>query len=224
MEKFYNKESRILTIPPVFYIELKNIPEGTEKIIFLDGYKRNKFNNSVDHLPNTVKQIIFADYFNQKVDNLPTSIIILEFGSNFNQKLDKLPNSIKQLKLGWYFDQEVNNLPDSITHLSFRGLFNRSLNKLPDSITHLTLGEHYNRQITKYPKNLKVLTLYAHLNVIDNIGENIEEITIIFKLDTKRKVENLPMSVKKININDAKYLDLIKVPFGCEIEIINEKN
>ena len=50
--------------------------------------------------------------FNQPINNLPNSIIYLTLGHCFNQPINNLPNSIIYLTLGYYFNQPLNNLPN----------------------------------------------------------------------------------------------------------------
>ena len=83
----------------------------------------NKFNRSVDNLPQSVESITFGDDFNQSVDNLPHKINNLfvgvesiTFGYRFNQSVDKLPQSVKSITFGSDFNQSVDKLPESSTY------------------------------------------------------------------------------------------------------------
>jgi hypothetical protein len=61
--KHYNKNTKTLTIPLTFNYELKEIPEGTEIIIFSQNYFKNeysKFNQPVNNLPNTLTNLTFG--------------------------------------------------------------------------------------------------------------------------------------------------------------------
>ena len=138
LEKYYNVETKTLTLPHNFDEELKDLSSNTKIIIFEDdtiGPFYSIFNKSVDNLPNSITNLTFGRYFNQLVDatrknkiftgapknnivfdgdNLPNSLTHLTFGFSFNKSVDNLPNSITHLKFGWNFNQQVNNLPMNI--------------------------------------------------------------------------------------------------------------
>ena len=86
------------------------------KVILCFGHN---FNQSVDILPSSIKELSFGYNFNQSVNMLPTSISHLDFGHNFNQSIDMIPTSIKYLWFGHNFNQSVKILPTSIMNLSF---------------------------------------------------------------------------------------------------------
>ena len=62
-----------------------------EVINFLSKHQRvefgEKFNQSVDNLPESITHLKFGKFFNQEVKNLPDSLINLEFGTYFNQPI-----------------------------------------------------------------------------------------------------------------------------------------
>ena len=94
LEKYYNIETKTLTLPHEFNVELKDLPFDTKIIIFEENYYKGEHS-----------------IFNQKVDNLPKNLICLTFGHCFDQKVDNLPLNLTHLTLGWYFSKSVNNLP-----------------------------------------------------------------------------------------------------------------
>ncbi len=59
-----------------------------------------KFNKSLDNLPDTIRHIHFNFWskFNQKNTQFPSSLKRILFGPVFNQKLDSLPNTVKILR------------------------------------------------------------------------------------------------------------------------------
>jgi hypothetical protein len=79
MLKYYDKETKTLTIPYKFNKELKDIPEEIETIFF--GYYYNK---SVDNLANNL-----------------THLTLLTFGKNFNQTVNNLPKNLTHLTFGY---------------------------------------------------------------------------------------------------------------------------
>ncbi len=248
MEKYYDKETKTLAVPPEFNEELKDIPEGIEKIIFLEDIDKliysqfnqkiiasffsnsithlalgTNFNQKVDNLPSSITHLIFGYVFNQDVFNLPKNLTYLAFGGLFNKTVNYLPKNLTHLIFGRLFNQKVNNLPSSITHLIFGLSFNQPIDNLPKNLTHLTFGSDFNPKVSDFilPKNLKCVIFWSHNNIKNNLPESTEEVGIRFSHCSMKKIENLPNTLKKIKVEDAKYIDLIKVPFGCELEIQN---
>jgi hypothetical protein len=200
----YNKETKTLTINFDFNEELKNIPKDVKIIIF---------NNKHSHL----------SYFNQKVDNLPQSLIHLTFGIIFDQKVDKLPKNLTHLIFCYYFNQKVDNLPKNLTHLTFGSKFTQIIDVLPKNLKYLKLGWiSFNDKII-LPESLKELCLSCGNKLINNIPKNIEKLCIYFyDCDFKvynKKVENLPLTIKEIVIQNEQFKKYIKIPFGCKINI-----
>ena len=78
-----------------------------------------------------------------------------------------------------------------------------------------------NINLKKLPKNLKEFSLAFDNNFINNIPKHIEKIYIWFSNDDKydKKVENLPLTIKEIVIEDEYYKKYIKIPFGCVLTI-----
>ena len=68
LEKYYNKETKTLTIPLSFNEELKDLPFDTKIIIFEENYNKgqfSKFNQEVNaNLPNTLARLTFGCHFN----------------------------------------------------------------------------------------------------------------------------------------------------------------
>jgi hypothetical protein len=153
------------------------------------------------NISNEIEKIVFHKYslFNKKLDNLPQRITHLTFGKYFNQKIDKLPKNLKYLKIGWYFQNEII---------------------LPKNLKYLEIGWCFKNEII-LPKTLKELSLTCNNNLINNIPEHIEKIYIWFSNDDKydKKVENLPLTIKEIVIENEKFKDYIKIPFGCVLTI-----
>jgi hypothetical protein len=64
--------------------------------------------------------------------------------------------------------------------------------------------------------------MFSHCNLINNLPLWIEEVYIMFRYYDKynKEITNLPITLKKIIIEDEIYLKYItKIPFGCDIVI-----
>jgi hypothetical protein len=193
MLKYYNIITKTLTIPYEFNEVLKDIPADTEIIIFDEDYKKFKYST-----------------FNQEIKEnvLPDSLYTITFGVAFNQEIkgNVLPYSLHTLTFGICYNKEIKE------------------NVLPSSLHTLTFGFCFNQEIKEnvLPKSIKKIGLYSHCNLINNLPLQIEEVCIKFCNDDKydKEVTNLPITLKKITIENEKYLKYItKIPFGCEIVI-----
>jgi hypothetical protein len=172
-------------------------------------------------LPQNLTYITFNYYFNQKIDNLPKNLKILNLKTHdFNQKIDNLPKNLKILNLKTFdFNQKINKLPKNLIHLTLYSLyFNKSINCLPKFLTSFSISWTINCDI-KLPKNVKYLSLTCKNNLINNIPEHIEKVYIYFNDKQDKKVENLPLTIKEIIINDEEYKKYIKIPFGTILTI-----
>ena len=80
-----------------------------DTIIFVDNFPEfSNFNQSIDNLPNSIKNLTLSYCFNQPIDNLPNGIINLTFGNYFDQSIFKLPFSLKKIKF-YYCKYENKN-------------------------------------------------------------------------------------------------------------------
>jgi hypothetical protein len=195
-----------------------NLTNEIIKIIFI---KYSLFNKKVDILPQSIEHLTFNMIFNQKVNKLPKNLTHLTFGMKFNQKIDNLPKNLTYLTFGDIFNKKVDNLPKNLTHLTFGVNFNQKIDKLYKNLKYLQMGWHFQNKII-LPKTLKELSLTCNNNLINNIPEHIEKIYIYFSVyneDGNTKVENLPSTIKEIVIEDEKFKDYIKIPFGCVLTI-----
>jgi hypothetical protein len=116
------------------------------------------------------------------------------------------------------YKNNLQDIPNNLTHSQFGEYFNQEIkeNVLSTSLTHLTFGRNFNEKIF-FPKSLIELGFYNNCSIKDNIPDFIENIVIIFY--NNGKITNLPISIKKIKVNDMSQIGLIeKIPFGCIIE------
>jgi len=205
------------------------LPKNLHTIKF--GYCFNK-EIKKNVLPDSLHTLNFSDCFNQKIKEkvLPGNLHTITFGWDFNQELKEnvLPYSLHTLTFGVDFNQEIkeNVLPNNLHTLTFGFWFNQVIkeNVLPDSLHTLTFGWEFNQviKVNVLPKSIKKIGLYSHCNLINNLALRIEEVFIRFSHDDTydKEVTNLPITLKKITIEDEKYLKYItKIPFGCEIVI-----
>jgi hypothetical protein len=147
---YKTKKNTIIFDPEFNELLYINLISKYNKIIFSDYL----LNDGVFEIyENNYNQKLFYHYsrFNQKVNHLPQSITHLIFGNDFNQEVNYLPCTLTHLTFGWVFNQEVNHLPESIIHLTLGGNYNQELNQLPQSITNLTFGWRFNRELNQLP-------------------------------------------------------------------------
>jgi hypothetical protein len=113
----------------------------------------------------------------------------------------------------------ITTLPDTLEVLEFAHRYNQVLPKLPDSITHLYLGLDFAQEIS-FPPNLCELGFGTNFLSKDCIPETVSSLRIYFsaKESENKPVENIPISIKSIQISTFKFIHLIpKIPFGCTV-------
>jgi hypothetical protein len=220
LNRYYNNETKTLTIPFDFCKKLDDLPPDVEKIIFKedkDKYQYSEFNQLVNSLPNTLTHLTFGWGFKRSVNQLPTNLTHLTFGVMFNKSVDKLPTNLTHLTFGVYFNKSVNNLPENLTHLIFGSMFNLPVEFLPKNLTHINFGCSFIQIVNLLPKTIKEIGFGAHSEIKNNIPENIEYINIKFfdEQSGYNAIENLPLYVKEIRIKDVSKLHYLKkISFG----------
>jgi hypothetical protein len=231
MLKYYNN-TKTLELSCDFNDELKDIPTDTEIITFANN-KYSKFNQQIKNnvLPVSLHTLSFGYAFNQEIKEnvLPVSLHTLSFGYEFNQEIKEnvLPKKLCFLTFGRKFNQEIkeNVLPNSLHTINFGSCFNQEIKEyvLPNSLHTINFGWFFHQYINNVlPKSITKICLFSHCNLINNLPLYIEEVHIKFYyIDEKYdEIANLPITLKKILIDDEKYLKYItKIPFGCKVVI-----
>jgi hypothetical protein len=130
-----------------------------------------------------------------------------------------LPKGLTHLTFGYKFNQPVDNLPKGLTHLTFGYYFNQPVDNLPKNIYLLKL-DCFNNNNFIIPKNVKELYIYNNNILINNLPENIEKINIFFDEENEiNKIENLPLLLKEIIIENEHHKKYIKIPFDTVVTI-----
>jgi hypothetical protein len=205
----YYPKTRTVLINTIFNGELSGLPVDTKVIRFKEEvpYDVSQFNQPIkkNNLPPNVQRIEFGWHFNQPIsqDSLPENLTHLSFGSNFDQPINRgsLPNSLTHLSFDYSFNQPISEgtLPVNLTYLSFGYCFRQPISEdmLPNSLTHLTVGSLFNQSLDMLPANL------THLSI-----ENP---------DYSKTLNNLPCSLKILEISKYYPTEKIKLPFGCKV-------
>lgn len=172
-------------------------------------YFGEKFDQSIDNLPDEIDTIFFGRYFNQKINKYPSQIKRIYFGIHYNQYVDNLPNDLTHLKLGFDFKKSVNHLPPNLVSLETGYSFNEYVDCLPCNLESLILGNNFNRPLDNLPLNLKVLHLiqskYQDLSdnyfkqSINYLPDSIEVISM--ECVTLPEITKLPKSLESIELN-----------------------
>ena len=129
-----------------------NKPKPSTKLTLL--VFGNKFNNTVNYLPDSILYLYFGDDFNKSVDNLPKLLLHLSFGKSFNATVDNLPNELIFIKFGNKFNSTINLLPNSLKELQLDENFSQSLNNLKYGLKSIKfLNQNCNDKFKTYGYN-----------------------------------------------------------------------
>jgi hypothetical protein len=185
-------------------------------------------------LPNTLICLKFGERYNQEIKEkvMPNSLKYLIFGRDFDKEINEniLPANLTHLTFGHYFDKEIKEkvLPDSLTHLTFGFIYNQKIKEkvLPTNLTCLIFDSCYSQEIepTVIPLSVRELGFYSYNSLKNNIPYFIETVNIFFDYsDTyTQKISNIPITVKKIKINNKDKIHFLeKIPFDTVVEIVN---
>ncbi len=181
-----------------------NLPP-TLKILVINGCK-NKFNNSLNNLPESLEYLKIIDYYDN-LDNLPKFLKKLCIINN-KSKLDNLPDSLETLEIinkstrsykkpysrpcndrisrKKHYNIKLDNLPQNLLNFSFyHHKYPYELVNLPDSIQTLYINDI---SITKIPLNIQNIIFIANIFVQH-----------IPKYYTNKYIENINIKAKEIN-------------------------
>jgi len=125
-------------------------------------YLGERFNQTIDYLPQSLKILILEDNFNQSVNHLPKNLKIIKFGRKFDQPVNYLPQSLKELKTGLYFNQNIDYLPQNLEKLILNSLFKQPINRLPQNLKVLVFKSSTTLNMNIIPKSLEILYLSSH--------------------------------------------------------------
>ena len=116
----HNKITTLLRLPdnPSSQINYKSNP--LIKLYYPFDVKPRKYPKNLTHLT-------FYCLFNQSIDNLPNSIRNLELSYSFNQFINRFPKNLTHLIFVNSFNKPVNNLPNTINHLTFVKSFSKEI-------------------------------------------------------------------------------------------------
>lgn len=175
-------------------MDLSKLPSS---IITLHVY----FNQSLDYLTQSIKNLTLHSIFNLPIDLLPSSLTTLIFDkySIFNQPIDHLPASLTKLVLGDRFNKPIDYLPKSVTHLTLEYDFNQPIDYLPPSLQTLVLGDSFNQPIDELPTTLRKLHIgYEFNQPIDHLPSTLQQL----KLDSSfnQPIDHLPASLQILRL------------------------
>ena len=102
-EKTYSDKNIITTIIFSNFKNFNLIQLTENKCFGLDSdFVRNKFNQSIEYLPNTITHLVLGGKFNNQINPEIDTLQFVEFYGEYNLPLDYLPDSIREIKIcGW---------------------------------------------------------------------------------------------------------------------------
>ena len=143
--------------------------------------------------------------------------------------MPKSIGSLSNLKTLYLDNNNLTSLPDSIVNLSnlqILFLLNNKLTSLPESIGMLSnLKELYleNNNLTSLPESIQTLTKIEDF-VLNESSYDINNLSMdchtLILTDIDNNITNLPPILKTLYLKSHINVDMIKLPYGCNINII----
>jgi hypothetical protein len=163
--------------------------------------------------PLTIKSLtIFSTHYNL-CTSLPKTLKTLRF-MEYNEPLYQLPPTLEKLYLGKKFNRKIRmgDLPSSLCYLHLGDAFNQPLDPeiLPKGLIELNFGFRYNQKIKPgvIPHTVKKISFGCHFKRVVGEGvipEGVEILTMETYFIKLIKLEDLPLSLKKIRIPMLRY-------------------
>lgn len=222
----------------IFYINFGNNFNKSLKYIVLPKYLKklklsDVYTESLNYvsLPETVEILDLGKVFNNSLFSvkLPKNLKELILNDKFNAELPSmLPNSLKKLIFGEQFDFSINNfvVPESLKHIKINGnVGNKVLfQNLPKTIENIeVVGHLYFKFYFDYPL-LETLIIPDNSNEItlnNKECKNLKYIKCNAVEHNYNFLNNLPETVKKLEIIKCLCVDLINLPDSLEELFIN---
>lgn len=206
-----------------YYIHpLNNLPSNLEHLIFNTNYK-----NSLDYLPNGLKNLELNGACYIPLHNLPLSLKKLSVGCRYNLPFINLPEGLESLILSEFYQVELKNLPPNLKDLYIGSDYYLPLVNLPDSIETLSISGSP-EYIDKLPLKLKILNINFEANFYVKLTDSIEEICV--SSYSKNVLYNfleeyIPKKLKRILLSPLKTYERLSNNIeisDCEYLILDE--
>jgi Leucine-rich repeat (LRR) protein len=134
--------------------------------------------------------------------------------------------SLSNLQDLYLLNNSLASLPESIqslTNLEYLYLSNNKLTYLPESIQSLSnLNELYlsNNKLTNIPESISILTKIEDLE-LDESAYDINNLSMdchtLILTSIKNNITNLPPILRTLYLKSNINVDMIKLPYGCDI-------
>lgn len=213
-----------------FHKELEKLPHSLKELLHGDY-----FSEKIKNLPPNLIKLDTGRSCDSLSKNLPITLthIILGLMLNFYDfnYMDILPGMIKRIDS--YCDEQYfnsNNLPKSLLYLNYRNTYHSSLKNLPSKLKYLNVGTEI-LDFNNLPFSLKKVCLEG--SPYNNI-QNSRNLTLTLSLelyenndgsiDKYNKVNNLPINLKNLDINDNYNMLLNNLPSKINIISIGNDN
>lgn len=198
-------------------------PNNLKKFIFYTMNLRRNDKINISNIPLGIKYFeMFSNYQCLDYTNLfeYNNLIIFRIDSVNYWKITKLPNSLKYLEIfDVSYSEEIDNkiINNNIEYLVLNSNILRpndwNINEDLMIIYKKEAIQEYNNNI----ENLKYLSLdglSCQKFLLNNLPMNLE---VIRFTNLQIEINNLPVCLKKIIVDSEEKINLIKIPFGCEI-------
>jgi len=237
-EEFRVELNNFIFSDSIFYISFGNSFNKSLKHVVLPKYLKmlklsDVYSQSLNYvsLPETLEIINLGKVFNNSLFSVkfPKNLKELILNDQFNAALPSvLPNTLEKLILGKEFDFSINNfvVPEKLKYIKINGkLGNKVLFKnLPKTIESIEVVEYlYFKYHLDFPllETLIIPSNYKEITINNKECKKLKYIKCTAKTDNDKFLNNLPDSVKKLEIVNSLCVDLINLPDSLEELFIN---
>jgi hypothetical protein len=131
------------------------------------SFRRN-FNQSLDKLPNNIRELTFFGYFELPMENIPNFITHITFHIMPKYSIEKLPNTITHLTLRYANLKPIKHFPTSLIELGFHSKCVVK-NNIPLSVESVKIFFEDNDNYNGYITNLHVVIKHIKINLKNKI-------------------------------------------------------
>lgn len=175
--EFFNQEIKTSCLPK----------RSLKKLDFVKYGKSCCFNQSLAHLPLSLRWLRLCSSYKRSLSHLPSNLEYLKIGSKLTshivESLDMLPvmlqelnmkdlkiadytfksfpSYLKKLVLPTQYDRDLPQLPSKLEEIQFGECYNQRIKSFPVALTKISFGHMYDQELPPLPPRLEYLSFHS---------------------------------------------------------------